>query len=170
MQTYPREEVRAAVDAYADYRERLCRGEAEWPGIARFYTDNAVYIDPAWGRVEGRDAIEKLFTHAIVGFDGWTYPIQFAAIEGNYVLVKWLQVVPGELPDGQPIQHSGVSTMIYAGNGLFSYTEDLMNILHITEDLASVGWVPGEAVEMPPPNPNRSFVHPALTPHREPKT
>jgi ketosteroid isomerase-like protein len=162
MESYPREEVRAAVDAYVDYRGQLHRGEAEWPGIARFYTDDAVYIDPAWGRVEGRDAIKNLFTHALVGFEDWRHPVQFTAIEGNYVFVKWLQVVPGRLPDGRPVQHSGVSTMIYAGNGLFCYTEDLMNITHIIEDLATIGWTPGEEVEMPPANPNRSFAHPLL--------
>lgn len=80
----------------------------------RFYTEDAVYVDPAWGRVEGRDAIANMFTHTLVGFEEWTYPIQFTAFEGNYVFVKWLQVVPGELPDGRPVQHSGASPMTAA--------------------------------------------------------
>jgi ketosteroid isomerase-like protein len=160
MQSYPREEVRAAVDAFVDYRRQLDRGEAEWGGVARFFTDDAVYIDPGWGRVEGRDAIEKMFTHAMTGLEGWTYPVEFTAIEGNYVLVKWLQVVPEKFPDGRPVQHSGVSTMIYAGNGLFCYNEDLLNIAHIAEDIAAIGWMPGEGYEMPPANPDRSFAHP----------
>jgi ketosteroid isomerase-like protein len=160
MQSFPREEVRTAVDAFVDYRRQLDQGEAAWGGVARFFTEDAVYIDPGWGRVEGRDAIEKMFTHAMTGLEGWTYPIEFTAIEGNYVFVKWLQVVPEKFPDGQPVQHSGVSTMIYGGNGLFCYNEDLLNIAHIAEDLAAIGWMPGEGYEMPPANPDRSFAHP----------
>jgi hypothetical protein len=52
--------------------------------------------------------------------------------------------------------------MIYAGDGLFCYTEDLMNIAHVMEDLAAIGWTPGDDVEMPPANPDRSFAHPLL--------
>src|SRR3954454_14525008 len=129
--TYPADEVRAAVDDYVAYRERLDRGQEEWPGLARFYTDDAVFVDPAWGRGEGRAAIEELFREAMAGLDGFTYPIEFTAISGNDVVVKWLQVVAGLGPEGRPLVHSGVSTMLYAGDGRFSYEEDLMNVAQV---------------------------------------
>ena len=104
------------------------------------------------GRVEGRDGIADLFRTAMAGLDGWTYPIEFTAISGNDVVIKWLQVIPGLLPNGQPLVHSGVSTMVYAGNGEFSYEEDLMNVAQVTEDLANAAWQPGPGFTMPPRN------------------
>ncbi len=157
---FPRDEVQRAVDDYVDYRERLDRGDVDWPGLARFYTHDAVFIDPAWGRVEGRDGIAHLFRTAMAGLDGWTYPIEFTAISGNDVVVKWLQVIPGLLPNGQPLVHSGVSTMVYAGNGEFSYEEDLMNVAQVTEDLAKAAWQPGPGFTMPPGEPDRNFERP----------
>lgn len=159
---HPREEVQQAVDAYVDYRERLDRNEVDWPGIARFYTEDAIFIDPAWGRIEGRAAITELFTVAMVGLEGWTYPIEFTAISGDDVVIKWLQVVPAALPDGRPLAHSGVSIMIYAGDGLFSYEEDVMNVAHVTEDLIASGWMPGEGFTPPPVQVDRNFSRPDI--------
>jgi ketosteroid isomerase-like protein len=157
---HPPDEVRAAVDAYVEYRERIDRGEADWSGLARFYTADAVLVDPAWGRVEGRAAIEALFKEAMAGLDGFTYPIEFTAISGNDVVVKWLQVAAGLGPDGRPLVHSGVSTMLYAGDGLFSYEEDLMNVAQVGADLVAAGWRPGPGFTPPPPDVDRNFERP----------
>src|SRR5436305_263587 len=51
MTTFPREEIEATLARYIKVREAIERGEADWPDLAQFFTDDAVYIDPAWGRV-----------------------------------------------------------------------------------------------------------------------
>ena len=52
---YPREEVQATVDRYHELRRRIDEGlEPDAFGVlADFYTEDAVYIDGAWGRLEG---------------------------------------------------------------------------------------------------------------------
>jgi ketosteroid isomerase-like protein len=155
-QSWPEAEVRAAVDRYVAARERLDRGEGDWTELADFFTEDAVFVDPAWGRIEGRNGIRRLYAEAMAGLD-LTFPIDFTAISGNWVVVKWRQVFPGSRPDGRPWQQPAVSTLLYAGNGLFRYEEDLMNVAAVMEDIVASGWEPGPEFTPPPPNPDRNF-------------
>jgi ketosteroid isomerase-like protein len=149
---HPRPEVEAAVRAYLDHRERLDRGEADWAEVADFFTEDAVFVDAAWGRVEGRAAIAELMTTAMAGLEGFTYPTDAVAIEGDDVLVAWRQVVAGLELRGGPFQHTGVSILRYAGEGRFSFEEDLMNVALVGTDLMNAGWEPGPDFTMPPPD------------------
>ena len=99
MSAHPREEVQAAADRYRNLREAIARGEQDWPALADLFTDDAVYIDPAWGRIEGRDEIRTFMTESMTGLEDWTFPIEFIAIEGDDVVIKWTQILPGTTPD-----------------------------------------------------------------------
>ena len=57
--SHPRDEVQAAVDAYVELRGRIEAGEATWTDLADIFTDDLVYIDPAWGRIEGIDSAAR---------------------------------------------------------------------------------------------------------------
>jgi ketosteroid isomerase-like protein len=157
---HPREEVQAAVDRYIAVRDEINDGKRTWRDLAQFFTDDAVFIDPAWGRVEGIEEMRQtVFGDAMVGLEDWKFPTEFYAIDGDNVLVKWKQILPGERPDGRPYEQSGVSTMVYAGDGKFRYEEDLLNMVHVFEDMrASQCKVPDVAV--PPKHPNRDFSRP----------
>jgi hypothetical protein len=43
----------------------------------------------------------------------------------------------------------------YAGDGKFSFEEDILNMAHVLEDLGESGWRPGSGFTPPPPNPQR---------------
>ena len=49
-----------------------------------------------------------------------------------------------------------MSILRYAGDGKFSYEEDLLNMAHVLEDLATSGWRPGPGFTAPPANPDRT--------------
>lgn len=153
---FPIDEVRSAVDRYRALRESIHRGEADWPVLADLFTDDAVYIDPAWGRIEGRDEIRSFMAESMTGLEDWEFPIEFIAIEGDDVVVKWTQVLPGTKPDGGRWTQSGYSTLVYAGDGRFSYEEDLLNMAHVIEDIVASGWAPGPGFTAPPANPDRN--------------
>ena len=157
---HAREEVAAAVDRYIAVRDEINAGRGTWRDLAQFFTDDAVFIDPAWGRVEGIEEMKAtVFGDAMVGLEDWKFPTEFYAIEGDNVLVKWRQILPGARDDGRPYEQSGVSTMIYAGGGKFCYEEDLLNMVHVFEDMkASKCQVP--TVAIPPKHPNRDFSRP----------
>ncbi len=158
--SHPPEEVRAAADAYRDLRERIGAGEATWVDLAEIFTDDVVYIDPAWGRIEGIEELRSFLDESMRGFEEWTFPIEYIAIEGDTVVVKWTQQIPGTRPDGSPLEQSGYSTLVYAGDGKFSYEEDLLNMVHIFEDFKASGWKPPATMVAPPAKPDRNFRRP----------
>ncbi|MEJ5255652.1 MAG: nuclear transport factor 2 family protein [Acidimicrobiales bacterium] len=158
--SHPREEVEEAVTRYVELRERIERGELGWTALAELFTDDAVYIDPAWGRIEGVEQIRCFLEESMRGLDDWRFPIEYTAIDGDTVVVKWTQILPGTRPDGSPYRQSGYSTLVYAGGGRFSYEEDLLNMVHVLEDLKASGWRPGAGFVPPPPAPERDFSRP----------
>jgi hypothetical protein len=156
--SFPRSEVEAAVARYRELRERIDAGEEPGFGVlADLYTEDAVYIDGAWGRIEGRDTIAHWLVESMVGLGDWRFPIEFIAIEGDDVVVKWTQIIPGTRPDGTPYTQSAYSRLIYAGEGRFSYEEDVYNMVHVLEDLSASGWQPTEPMNMPPASPDRDW-------------
>ena len=157
---FPPEEVEAAVANYVRLRERIDAGEATWTDLADVFTDDAVYVDPAWGRVEGRAGIREFLEESMRGLDDWRFPVEFTAVDGDRVVIKWVQVVPGTRPDGSPITQSGVSTLVYAGGGRFRYEEDLLNMVHVLEDLKVSTWRPVRGYA-PPTHPDRDFSVPS---------
>jgi limonene-1,2-epoxide hydrolase len=158
---FPPEEVAAAAARYRELREAIHRGEADWPVLADLFTDDAVYIDPAWGRIQGRDEIRSFMVESMTGLEDWEFPIEFIAIDGDQVVVKWIQVLPGTKPDGGQWTQSGCSTLLYAGDGRFSYEEDLLNMAHVLEDIVASGWTPGPGFSAPPAQPDRNIARPS---------
>jgi len=155
---FPRAEVEATVERYRELRRRIDAGEeSDFGVLADFYTEDAVYIDGAWGRIEGREAIAGWLVESMVGLLDWKFPIEFIAIEGNDVVVKWTQIIPGKRADGSPYTQSAYSRLVYAGDGRFSYEEDVYNMVHVLEDLSASGWRPTEPMNAPPENPNRDW-------------
>lgn len=143
------DEVRATVDRYLALRSAIEAGEATWTDLAGFFTDDAVYVDPAWGRIQGIDAIREFLDESMRGLDDWRFPVRFAAVDGDVLLVAWTQVLPGGRTQ------SGSSVLRYAGGGRFDYEEDLLNMVHVIDDLQATGWRPGPGFVPPPPNPDR---------------
>jgi ketosteroid isomerase-like protein len=156
---YPRHEVQATVDRYHELRRRIDDGlePNAFGALADFYTDDAVYIDGAWGRLEGREVIANWLVDSMLGMEDWKFPVEFTAIEGNDVVVKWTQIMPRRRADGTPYRQSGYSRLIYAGDGKFSYEEDTYNMAHVLEDIEASGWQPAGPMNYPPAHPDRNF-------------
>lgn len=159
--SHPLDEVRAAVDAYCALRSCIEAGTATWTELAALFTDDVVYIDPAWGRIEGIDELRVFLDESMRGLEDWTFPVEYTAIDGDTVVIKWTQQLPGARPDGSRYSQSGYSTLVYAGGGKFRYEEDLLNMTHVFEDLKASNWQPGAGMLAPPSNPDRNFSRPA---------
>jgi ketosteroid isomerase-like protein len=159
---YPRDEVEATAQRYVGVRADIDAGRGTWSDLAQFFTDDAVFIDPAWGRVQGIEEMKAtVFGDAMVGFEDWTFPVEFYAIDGDNVVIKWKQVLGGARADGSRYEQSGVSTLIYAGDGKFRYEEDLLNMVHVLEDMRESGALANvKPAAMPPKHPNRDFSRP----------
>ena len=158
---FPRDEIEATIQRYVETRKVIDDGGAGWSALAQYFTDDAVFIDPAWGRVEGIDEMKAtVFGEAMVGLEEWKFPTEFFMIDGDTVVVKWLQVIPGQRADGSPYTQSGYSTLVYAGEGKFCYEEDLLNMTHVFEDITDSGFRFSPDMGAPPKRPNRDFSRP----------
>lgn len=160
--SHDRAEVQAAVDAYCELRRRIedPADEATWASLADLFTDDAVYSDPAWGRIQGADEIRTFMHDSMVGLDDWSFPIELTAIDGDDVIIKWTQVLPGTDAEGRTRTQSGFSRLVYAGDGKFRYEEDLLNMVQVMDDLKAVGWSLPDGFHFPPPNPDRDVTVP----------
>ena len=151
------EEARAAYGRYVEAREKVQRGEARWSVLAdEFFTDDAVYVDPVWGRAEGRAAITRFLDDSMAGLDGWTFPEEWTMVDGDRVVSFWWNRVPGTTPDGRPLQAPGVSILRYAGDGRFDYELDVLNMVEVFEVMKASDWQPNAAMHLPPEQPDRN--------------
>jgi ketosteroid isomerase-like protein len=153
-------ELEATLERYRAYRVAVDEGREGWDGLVRFFTDDAVFVDPAWGRIQGIDEIRSFLVASMTGLEDWAFPVDFITVDGDRVIVKFRQVLPGTKPDGSPYEQSGYSTLLYAGAGKFRYEEDVLNMAHLYEDLAAIGWTPPAGMTMPPKSPPRNFAYP----------
>ena len=158
LRCHTREEIEACVAHYLEVRERMDRNEGGWEDMAALFTDDATYIDPAWGRIDGIEAIRTFLRESMAGLDDWQFPIEWVAIDGDNVVVKWLQRLPGQRADGSHYDNSGVSLLTYAGGGRFSRGEDHLNMLHVYEVIAESGWRPGARLLEPAGAPSPPLV------------
>jgi len=159
------ERERQALDSYQAYvaQRLLCvRGAAPWSTIADWFTEDAVFIDPAWGRVVGREQIGQFFDRVMTGLDGWSYPEEWTMIEGDRLVSFWWNRLPGNDAHGQPLQAPAFSILHHAGDGLFDYELDVLNIAHVTELIMTSGWLPGPGATFPSGDPDRDPRPPRL--------
>ncbi|MGH0035933.1 MAG: nuclear transport factor 2 family protein [Myxococcota bacterium] len=147
---FPEQEIRDAYDRLVETRSRVERGELAWDALAAFFTVDATFIDPAWGRVEGIDEIKKFLVESMQGLEGWTFPRVFTAVHHDTLVSGWQNRLPGRREDGSYYEALGVSVMTYAGEGRFSREEDILNMVHVYELMKESGWKPGPGIKAPP--------------------
>jgi hypothetical protein len=152
---HPREEIEAAVQRYLEIRAAAEEGRGGWDDLDEMFTDDATFIDPAWGRVTGIENLRQFWRESMQGLDDWRFPHRGHLIDGDQVVLKWTNQLPGQREDGSPYEAPGVSLMTYAGDGRFSYEEDLMNMVHLMEVIAESGYRFHDDMNPPPKNPPR---------------
>ena len=110
-----------AHETYARFvaaRDEVDAGRKPWSALADFFTEDAAYIDPAWGRIEGRENIRDFFERSMAGLTGygWSTPENWTMCEGPRLVSQWDQIL-GQKPDGTPWLVAGLSILYYAGGG-----------------------------------------------------
>jgi ketosteroid isomerase-like protein len=162
------EEALEAYGRFVALRDEIDAGRQPWWALADFFTEDAVYIDPAWGRVEGRDRIRVFFEESMAGLTGhgWSTRENWTMAEGHRVVSQWDQIL-GRKEDGSPWLVPGLSILYYAGSGLLCYSHDMLNMAHVAETLRAMAWRPPAEFHRPPKQPNRDVSLPPAWVHLE---
>lgn len=150
MGRFTQDELLEAYEVYKKTRERIDAGELWWDQLRDHFTQDAVFVDPAWGRVDGIDNIVKFLEDSMRGLEDWTFPLEWMAVDGDYLITGWQNRLPGRRPDGTYYQAPGMSRLRYAGDGRFDYEQDLINMVHMLEVMKESGWKPREGFQNPP--------------------
>ena len=120
--TFPRDEVDAEFQRY------LARGGADdWSAWADQFTEDAHYVEHAMGTFDGREAIRAWITETMAAVSGMSFPVDWYVIDGNRV-ISYVWNVFDPLPGmAGEYKFAVVSILHYAGDGQWSYQEDVYN-------------------------------------------
>lgn len=166
MPTQIEKESRETYARFVALRDKIDAGDATWSQLADFFTEDAVYIDPAWGRIEGRENIREFFEKSMAGLTGygWSTPENWTMTDGHRLVSQWDQIL-GHQEDGTPWMVAGLSILYYAGDGRFCYSHDMLNMTHVGETMKAMAWKPPAIFNMPPRKPNRDISLPRAWAH-----
>lgn len=129
MAKYSREELVAAFDKYNQARIKA-QETGDWSDWSGCFTEDALYIEHAYGEFRGRQAIHEWITDVMAPFPDMTFPQDWVAWDdeqGSIVFQCQNRLPHPTEPDGEPFQFPTWTRLVYAGDGLFSCEEDCYN-------------------------------------------
>ena len=128
--TATRAELEEAFAAYAAAVEQSWRS-GDWEPFVQCFTPDASYVEHAYGRFQGRDAIRRWVTRTMTSFPGSEmvgFPAAWTVYdeERGWVVceIRNLMRDPG---DGTVLEASNLTILRYAGGGLWAEEEDVYN-------------------------------------------
>lgn len=133
MGQWSRDEIETA---FRDYGRAVVEISAsgDWSRYADLFTEDAVYIEHAYGQMRGREQIRSWIASTMSAFPGSEmpfYPTEWYMIDEDrgWIVAKILNRMkdPG---DGSIHQAAALTVLRYAGDGLWSYEEDAYNPLN----------------------------------------
>jgi hypothetical protein len=129
MAGFTREELQRAFDRYCEERERAI-ASGDWRPWAALFTEDARYIEHAYGEFRGRRAISDWIVGVMEPFPTMTFPNDWVILdpETGFVVFQCQNRLPHPTdPDGPPFQFPTWTKLDYAGGGLWSCEEDVYN-------------------------------------------
>ena len=123
-------ELEAAFLGYQRTVEEIARS-GEWSRFAGLFTDDADYVEHAYGTFKGRDQIRTWIVKTMTTFPGnqmTGFPVTWAVLDAEQRRVVCEINNPMRDPgDGSTHAATNITILDYAGDGLWSREEDVYN-------------------------------------------
>jgi hypothetical protein len=130
--THTRDEVAAAVEQYLEVAGHASK-TGDWAPWAELFTADADYYEHAYGHMHGREQIHTWISGVMGDNSAMSFPVDWSVIEGDRV-VMYQQMRTADPEGGDTVyQFPAVTILTYAGDGLFSYEEDMYNTAEAIE-------------------------------------
>lgn len=126
---YSRAELEEAFAKYNDARVRS-QDTGDWTIWANLFTEDAHYIEHAYGEFHGRKAIAEWICKVMSPFPDMTFPQDWVAfdVDNGAVIFQCQNRLPHPKdPDGEPFSFPNWTRIVYAGKGLWKSEEDVYN-------------------------------------------
>jgi hypothetical protein len=128
-------ELEAAFATHFEEVDRITR-EGDWAAYAEEFTEDAVYLEHAFGELHGREEIRAWAVRTMTAFPGRLmtgFPIAWKVLDPptSRIIceVRNLMADPG---DGSALEEPNITILTYAGDGLWSRQEDVYNPLRFS--------------------------------------
>ena len=132
------------TEAYAAMHARVQEHarSGDWEDFALNFTEDAEYVEHAFGTFRGRDAIREWSLATMTSFPGsamTSFPLAWQVVDapGSRLICEVRNLMP-DPGDGSLHEAANLTIMTYAGDGLFSREEDVYNPLRFMR--MSVRW------------------------------
>lgn len=101
--------------------------EGDWDAWADLHSEDGVWLEHHLGTQVGREQIRKTIVEVMRPVPMMEFPVEWHLIEGNRVVFYPWQVFPDPTGGDEVFRFGCVTIMEYAGDGLFSFQEDIYN-------------------------------------------
>lgn len=98
-----------------------------WDRFASQFAQDGIYLEPLYGRIEGREAIDRWIVKVMKGLEDWSFPTLSVSYGDNCIVKHWLNRLPKQRPDGSWIEFHGVTVLYINEDGLIQEQVDAYN-------------------------------------------
>jgi len=123
VKTFERSEIEEA------WKHFVAVGDsADWDAWADLHTVDGVWVECHLGTFRGREAIRKAIVDVMAAAPKeMFFPTPWHVIDGNRVVFYPVQALPDPAGGDEKYEFGCVTILDYAGNGEWSYQEDMYN-------------------------------------------
>lgn len=136
-----REELERAFARYCEVREQAI-ASGDWRPWGALFTEDAPYVEHAYGEFHGRRAITEWIVGVMAPFPSMTFPNDWVVFdpEQGCVVFQCQNRLPHPTdPGGPPFQFPTWTRLDYAGDGLWRREEDVYNPRRAAETIQA--WI-----------------------------
>ncbi len=132
MPKFDRAEVDAAFHDFIAMGDR-CAETGDWNPWADIHSEDGVWLEHHLGEQRGRDDIRRVICEVMKPVPMMYFPLEWYMIDGNRVSSYIWQQMPDPRGGDEIYRFSNVTILEYAGDGLWSFQEDIYNPNDATE-------------------------------------